>query len=260
MLKVNPMKQGLKEGKKFLGTFVKMADPSIVEILKYAGFDCVIIDNEHSQMSKSYMVNLVRTADLSGIVPIVRVRENSRSMILQALDCGAYGIMVPETSSGAEVELVVSRTKYAPLGDRGYTASQRAAGFGLMNPAEYAAFANDNTLAIVYCETRAAIDNIDEMLAVPNLDMMWIGPMDLSQALGVTGQPKHPEVLKAMDYIIEKSRAAGVPVGTIAPNPAEAAALYDRGVQLISISSDQAMISYAAKQFRADLAGALEGK
>ena len=253
MLKPNIMKSGLREGKKFLGTFVKMGDPSIVEILKYAGFDCVIVDNEHSQMSKSYMVNLVRTADLSGIIPIVRVRENSRSMILQAMDCGAYGIMVPETSSREEVELVISRTKYAPIGDRGYTASQRAAGYGLMNPAEYAAFANDNTMTIVYIETKPAIDNIDEMLAVPHLDMIWIGPMDLSQALGVTGQPKHPEVLKAMDYIIDKCLAAGKPVGTIAPNPQEAAALYDKGVQLISISSDQAMISYAAKAFKAEL-------
>jgi 4-hydroxy-2-oxoheptanedioate aldolase len=257
MIKVNTMKRGLKEGRKYLGTFVKMTDASVVELLKYSGFDCVIIDNEHSQMGKDGMVNLVRTADLCGITPIVRVRENSRSMILQALDAGAYGVMVPETSTAEEVSLVVSRTKYAPLGDRGYTASQRASGYGNMDAAEYAAFANDNTMTIVYCETKQAIDNLDKMLRVPHLDMMWIGPMDLTQALGVIGKPKDPIIQEAMTMIIRKSKEAGVPVGTIASNVADAAELYDQGVQLISIASDQAMIQFAAKQFARELGSAL---
>ena len=257
MIKENAMKKGFKEGKKYLGTFLKMTDPSIVEILKYAGFDCIIIDNEHSQMNKESMVNLVRTADLCGINPIVRVRENSRSMILQAMDSGAYGIMVPETSTKEEVELVISRTKYAPEGGRGYTASQRAAGYGNFEPAAYAKFANENTMTIVYCETMQGLDNLEEMISVPGLDMLWIGPMDLSQALGFTGNPKHPEVLKTMDHIIETCLKAKVAVGTIAPNPAEAAALFDKGVQLISLSSDQGMISSSAKTFRKELESAL---
>ena len=135
MIRENPLKRGLHEGKKYLGTFVKMSDPSIIELLKYSGFDCVIIDNEHSQMGKDAMTGLVRTADLCGIVPIVRVRENSRSMILQGLDAGAYGIMVPETNTADEVSLVISRAKYAPIGNRGYTASQRSAGYGNMDAA-----------------------------------------------------------------------------------------------------------------------------
>jgi 4-hydroxy-2-oxoheptanedioate aldolase len=251
------MKRGLREGKKYLGTFLKMTDASVVELLAYSGFDCVIIDNEHSQMNKESMVNLVRTADLCGITPIVRVRQNNRSMILQGLDAGAYAIMVPETNTAEEVSLVISRAKYAPIGDRGYTASQRASGYGNMDAAEYAAFANDNTMTIVYCETKKALDNLDEMLRVPHLDMMWIGPMDLTQALGVTGNPKHPLVLEAMDMIIRKSKEAKVPVGTIASNTADAAKLYGQGVQLISIASDQAMIQIAAKQFAKELKSAL---
>jgi len=253
MIKENIIKRGLHEGKKYLGTFVKMIDPCVIELLKYSGFDCVIIDNEHSQMSKESMVNLVRTADLCGIMPIVRVRENSRSMILQGLDAGAYCIMVPETNTAEEVALVVSRTKYAPIGNRGYTASQRAAGYGEMPPAEYATFSNDNTMVIVYCETQQAIDNLDEMLRVPHLDMMWIGPMDLTQALGVIGNPKHPIVLEAMDMIIRKCIEAKVPVGTIANTVTDAAKLYDQGVQLISLASDQGMIRSTAKLFRNEL-------
>ena len=251
------MKHGLRAGKKYLGTFIKMTDPAIVEMLKYSGFDCVIIDNEHSQMNKETMVNLVRTADLCGITPIVRVRENSRSMILQGLDAGAYGIMVPETSTPEDVSLVVSRTKYAPVGNRGYTASQRSAGYGNMEPAAYAEFSNENTMVVVYCETQPALDNLDEMLKVPHLDMMWIGPMDLSQVLGVTGNSKHPRVLETMDFIIAKCKEARVPVGTIANTVDDAAKLYDKGVQLVSLASDQAMIQIMAKQFRRELEGVL---
>ena len=257
MIRENSMKRGLHEGKKYLGTFIKMSDPCVVELLKYSGFDCVIIDNEHSQMNKETMVNLVRTADFCGITPIVRVRENNRSMILQGLDAGAYCIMVPETNTAEEVSLVISRTKYAPMGDRGYTASQRASGYGSMDAAEYAAFSNENTMTIVYCETKLALDNLDEMLRVPNLDMMWIGPMDLTQALGVIGNSKHPVVLEAMDLIIAKCKEARIPVGTIANTAADAAKLYDKGVQLISLASDQAMIQIMAKQFRRELKGAL---
>lgn len=257
MIRKNAMKQGLHSGKKYLGTFIKMGDPSVVELLKYSGFDCVIIDNEHSQMGKETMVNLVRVADLCAITPIVRVRENNRSMILQALDAGAHGIMVPETNTAEEVSLVISRTKYAPDGDRGYTASQRAAGYGNMNAAEYAVFANENTMTIAYCETKRAIENLDEMLKVPHLDMMWIGPMDVSQALGVTGNPNHPTVIEAINTIIAKCKAAGVPVGTIANSPEDAAKLFQQGVQLISLSSDQGMIQYAAKRFAGELKSTL---
>ena len=112
-------------------------------------------------------------------------------------------------------------------------------------------------MTIVYCETVQALDNLDEMLKVPHLDMMWIGPMDLTQALGVTGNPKHPAVLEAMDMIISKCITAGVPVGTIASSIEDAAALYRKGVQLISLLSDQGLMQFAAKKFTRELQSAL---
>lgn len=253
MIRTNPLKSGLKEGKKYLGTFAKIPDPSIVELFSLAGFEFFIIDNEHSQMSKESMVNLLRAADISGIVPIVRVRENSRAQILQALDAGALGVMVPETSTAAEVKHVVDSSYYTPLGNRGYTASSRAAGYGSLDPALYAQRANENIMTLVYCETREGIENLEAMLAVPGVDVLWIGPMDLTQALGVIGQPRHPQVLEAMNRIIETCRGAGVAVGTIAPDVETAAGLFDRGVQLIGLSSDQAMILSAGRRFVTEL-------
>ncbi len=253
MIRLNPLKQGLKEGNSYVGTFVKMTDASSVEIIAFCGFDFFVIDCEHTHIGKETMVGLLRAADISGIVPIVRVRENDRAQILHALDSGGLGVMVPETSSASEVRHVVDCAYYDPIGKRGFTPSNRAAGYTFMNGGEYAKMTNENVMVIVYVETKDGLDNLEEMLAVPGIDVMWIGPMDLSQALGVTGDSKHPKVLAAMDDIIEKCKKAGVAVGTIAPNAKEAQALIDKGVQFIGLSSDQAMIAYAGKQFMKEL-------
>jgi 4-hydroxy-2-oxoheptanedioate aldolase len=255
MIRLNKMKKGLKQGHNYIGTFAKMADPSVVELFATCGFDFFIVDNEHSQMSKESMVNLVRTSDISGIIPIVRIRQNNRSMILQGLDAGALGIMVPETNTRADIEELITNAYYKPLGNRGYTASSRAAGYGAMNAAEYARMANENIITIAYCEMIEAIENLDEMLKVPNLDVMWIGPMDLSQAFGVTGEPGHPKVKEATQWIIKKTLAAGVAVGTIASDITDTRALIDQGVQVICLSSDQAMIARTGKQFMQELSG-----
>ena len=253
MIRENPIKKGLKEGKSYIGTFAKMTDPSTVEIMSLIGFDFFIIDNEHTHMSKESMLALLRAADISGIIPIVRIRQNNRSMILQSLDAGGLGVMVPETSTRREVEELVDNAYYYPLGNRGFSPSHRAAGYGFMNGTEYAKKANENIMTIAYCETALGLQNLDDMLPVPNLDVMWIGPMDLSQALGVIGDSKHPKVQEAMEMIIEKCKKAHVAVGTIAPNAAEAQRLLDMGVQFIGLSSDQAMIAYAGKQFMREL-------
>ena len=253
MIRENKIRNGLKEGKTYIGTFAKITDPCVIELFSMIGFDFFIVDNEHTQMSKESMVNLVRTSDISGIVPVVRVRENSRAQILQALDGGALGVMVPETSTREEVQRVVDNAKYAPLGCRGYTPSSRAAGYGFANAADYAVEANDSNMVIVYCETAQALENLDLMLQVEGIDVMFIGPMDLSQALGVTGQPKHPIVVAAIKEIVAKSKAAGVAVGTIAANAQEVRDLLDMGMQFIALSSDQAMIKYAGLMFMKEL-------
>ena len=253
MIRKNPLKQGLKEGKSYVGTFAKLTDAASVEIMSMCGFDFLVIDCEHTHFSKETMVSLLRASDISDIVPIVRVRENDRAQILHALDSGGMGVMVPETSSAAEVEHVVESAYYSPIGKRGFTPSNRAAGYTFMNGAEYAKMTNENIIVVVYVETQEGLDNLEEMLAVPGIDVMWIGPMDLSQVLGVTGDSKHPKVLAAMDDIIERCKKAGVAVGTIAPNAKEAQELIDKGVQFISLSSDQAMIAYAGKQFMKEL-------
>ncbi|MDE1937886.1 MAG: 2-dehydro-3-deoxyglucarate aldolase [Alphaproteobacteria bacterium] len=255
MIKENKIKQRLQRGENVVGTFVKMTDPSSVEMIANAGFDFIAIDNEHTSMNRETVVNLIRTSEAYGIVSTVRVRENDRAQILQALDAGSYGVMVPETSTRREVELVVERTKYAPMGKRGYSASQRSANYSNMDPREYAEFSNANTMVIAYCETAAALENLDDMLAVDGVDVMFVGPFDLTQALGVIGQPKHPKVLETIDMVVRKVRAAGKAAGIISPNPAETKRFHEQGFQYVIMGSDQAFIQGMGKAYMKELRG-----
>jgi 4-hydroxy-2-oxoheptanedioate aldolase len=201
MIRENKLLPKLRAGEPCIGTFVKLTDPAVVEVLGLAGFDFIVVDNEHTAMSKESMVALIRAADAAGLVPTVRPRENSAAEILQALDAGALGVQVPQVDTREQARQVVERVKYAPVGKRGYAASQRSAHYGFIDPAAYAAQSNAQTLVACYCETAAAIDNLDEILTVPEIDVIFIGPFDLSQALGVMGQPNHPKVQAAIDEI-----------------------------------------------------------
>ncbi len=252
-MRTNLIKPGLKAGKSFIGTFSKTTDPAIVEVLALAGFEFTIIDNEHTSMNKESMVNLIRAAEIHNLPVTVRVRESSTADILQALDAGALGVQVPQVESKAEAQKVVDAVKYAPLGKRGYAASQRSARYGTMNPVEYAQLANENSMVAVYCETAASIDNLDEILSVDQVDIIFIGPFDLSQALGVTGQPSHPKVIDAIQMITQKTRAAGKAAGIIAANPAQTRQWLDMGIQYIALSSDLALILNLGKQMLNEL-------
>lgn len=253
MIRRSPLLPKLRAGESCIGTFAKLTDPAAVEVLGLAGFDFVIIDNEHTTMSRESMVGLIRAADLAGIVPTVRVRENNAAEILQALDSGALGVQVPQVDTKAQARAVVDRVKYAPVGKRGYAASQRSAHYGFMNPREYAERSNAETLISCYCETLESINNLDEILTVAEVDVIFIGPFDLSQALGVLGEPNHPKVLETIGEITRKTRAAGKATGIIAADAAQAQRWIESGIQYISLNSDVGMIAALGKQFMREL-------
>lgn len=248
LIKENHIKQKIKQGKSVIGTFVKMADPSSVEILGLAGFDFIVIDSEHVGFNKETITNLIRAAELNEVVPIVRVKKNEETEILQALDSGALGVQVPNVDTNTDAKKVIDSTKYAPFGKRGFAHSHRAAGFGMLNAKEYAYLSNEKTLVVCHCESQTCIDNLDSILR-EEIDVVFIGPMDLSQSLGVIGEPDHPKVKKAIQDIINKVKGAGKAVGTIAPNAKVANELVEAGIQYVTISSDQGMIATLSKQY-----------
>ncbi len=252
MIRKNKLKQLIKDGGFAVGTFVKSNDPAIAEILGFSGLDFIVLDNEHVAMSRDSMINMIRSADSTGIVPIVRVRENRPVEILQALDAGALGVQVPNVDTKDEAASLIESVKYNPIGKRGFSPTTRAAAFGLMDKKEYVALSNQETLVVAHCETTTCMENLDEILTLEYLDVIFIGPMDLSQSLGVMGEANHPKVVESIELIINKVIGAGKAVGIVS-SPAQADDYIKKGVQYLLISTDQGMIASTAQKIVADI-------
>ncbi len=254
-MRTNRVKAMLAAGQTALGTFVRTTHPAVVEVLGLVGFDFVIIDNEHSPVDVESTANLIRAADGVGIVPFVRVRTNDAVAIMQALDAGALGVQVPQISSRAEAEYAARAVKYPPIGTRGLATSHRAADHGLMDPLEYVRLADQETMLLAYVENREAVANMKEIVSVPNVDLLFVGPADLSASYGHPAQTSHPEVQRAIDKVLAVAGEANIPVGTVASDAPSARALIARGVRLLAISSDLQMIG----RWSADTLSALRG-
>jgi 4-hydroxy-2-oxoheptanedioate aldolase len=223
------------------GPFSKTNDPGMVEAIGYAGFDFVILDLEHGPNSVESVQNLIRAAQVSGVLPIVRVKEGNDSVIGEVLDIGAAGIEVPQISSKKDAEHLIKVAKFAPEGMRGVCRFVRAADYSSMDRFEYFKTANE-ALIIIHLEGQEAIDNLDEILEVKGIDIMFIGPYDLSQSLGVPGQVNHPVVEEKMKEIISKCNAKGVCVGTFVDNLENAKKWEDAGIKYISYSVDVGLL------------------
>lgn len=241
-MRENQLKKKIQNGQSAIGTFVKMTDACVPELLALAGFDFFVLDTEHVAIDREQLTHIVRAADAAGITPIVRVRENQQVEILQNLDLGYAGVQVPNVDTAQEAKDLVSYVKYTPLGVRGLSPSVRACDYGTCGVQEYIDQANANTMVISHCETKTCVENLDEILQVDGVDVIFIGPMDLSQSYGVPGNTADPEVKAAIAQIMEKTLAAGKAVGTTAATPEAAKQLIAKGVQYILLSTDQAII------------------
>jgi len=220
------------------GPFMKTTDPAFVEIAGHAGMDFVILDMEHGPGSLSEMQNLIRGARLTGALPIIRIGKLCEHGILQALDIGAAGIQVPMVSTAKEAEAVVKYAKYHPEGGRGVCRFVRAANYSATPRERYFPSANKDTMVIIQLEGCNVFEELDEILKVKGIDIIFIGPYDLSQSLGVPGQTSHPKVVEAMKNIVDKAKKAGVVTGTFTDSPETLETWKSAGVQYLSYSVD----------------------
>ena len=191
----------LKRNQPLFGMFVGIASPAIVEMCGYAGFDFVIIDNEHGPASIETTEHLIRAARVANVIPVVRTLEPD---ILRILDIGASGIQVPQVNTAEQARRIVAAAKYPPVGNRGAAFSPRAAGYGFFGGPPHAKASNEGLAVILMIETREALDNLDEIVTVPGVDAVFIGPNDLSFSLGYSGDQKHVDVVSAIDGAIKK--------------------------------------------------------
>jgi 4-hydroxy-2-oxoheptanedioate aldolase len=234
--------EAIAAGGSLIGCFVTSGQLSTCEVLAASGFDVLVADVEHSPLSPSDVQTIIAGADLGGLPALVRLSDDSVTSIQYALDSGAAGIIVPRVHAGAQAAAIVSAASYPPVGTRG-AGPGRAALYGLDRAAAMQE-ALEQTLIAVQIESAAAVANLGEILAVEHLDMVFVGPNDLSQSLG---RPSEQELLRVIDDVIARAHAAGVRTGILAPTP-ELVDRYRRaGVSLLLTGTDLVMLAAGAR-------------
>jgi len=231
----------LKEsGRSFIGTGIMIPAAEMVEIAGYAKFDFVIIDEEHTQFESQTAIDLVRAAEAADIIPIIRVPEVSEVYLKKALDTGASAVVVPNISDREAAEKAVYYSRFAPVGGRGACPGVRANRFGA-GGSSYYQNANRDVTVIALIEGAKGMENFDEIIGVPGIDAIYIGPVDLSVSMGLQGDVYHPRVIEAMERLIAKAQAKGHVVGTYCTDIADAKKWIGKGVNFIDYSTDTTM-------------------
>jgi 2-keto-3-deoxy-L-rhamnonate aldolase RhmA len=232
----NRTKARLAAGEAAFGCFVRTAEPQLIEYVGMLGWDFLVFDAEHGSLQPREVEDLCRAVEPRGTTPIVRVTTNDAPTILRYLDTGAHGVHVPWVNSAAEVERAVRAVKYAPRGTRGLAGS-RASEWGLREPiGQYVQRANRETLVVIQVETQDAVDAIDDYLKVDGVDVLFLGPTDLSQSLGHPGDLGHPDVLAALDRVADAVIGSGVTLGIYAGSIDMTKTWLDRGARYFTTS------------------------
>ncbi|MDQ4079075.1 MAG: aldolase/citrate lyase family protein [Chloroflexota bacterium] len=247
-MRINTVKQAFQRGDEVICIGPGFASPELVEFLGHLGFDCIFLDAEHGVIGVERTQELVRAADAVGIATVTRVPKNDPAVILGYLESGTGGIIVPHINTAVEAHTVVQSVKYCPVGIRGAHSATRAANYGLtQSSTEYFDRANQETLVGLMIEEVTALENLDEILAVPGIDLCLVGPGDLAMSMGHFGQPDHPEVQRKVELAMQKIRAAGVAAGTVAADGGTVRQLFDRGFQFVLVSAAR-LLAKSAQQ------------
>ncbi len=250
---VNRVKRILTGKGSAYGMFAMLGEPALVEMIGYAGLDFVLIDTEHSGNTMEQVGNMVRAAEVAGTTPIVRVTANSQELILRALDSGAGGVLVPQVNTAKEAAAAVLAARYAPEGERGFAGVVRAARYGFIPLPDYVAGANRENLVITQVEHVDAVKNLDAILAVEGIDGIFIGPADLSQSMGITGQFNDPELRRTIHSVIEKTRRTDKWAGIFCLNAEDVAYWKAAGAQFLTIASEGMIFAAALRDLKAQL-------
>jgi len=242
-MKINTVKKALAEGKVQLGTgFGTLRSQDVCRIFADAGFQWAFIDTEHGGFDLETVQDICRISVLVGLSPIVRVAELQYSLVSRALDAGAEGIIFPRVESPDLLAKAISWTKFPPLGVRGYGLTPLQAGHEKMTIPEIIEHKNANTMVVMQIETQLAVDLRDELLSVPGIDAVMVGPADLSVSLGVGGEFLHPTMVEAMEKIRDSCVAHGIAPGTQTRGIPQAKFWRERGMRFLGCSNETTML------------------
>jgi 2-keto-3-deoxy-L-rhamnonate aldolase RhmA len=242
----NKMRNSLLKNELTVGTWIQIGHPAVVEILAHMGYDWICVDLEHGSIDIETLTDLFRAIEANDVVPIARLPLNDPIWIRRSLDAGAMGLIIPMVNSAQEIEATIRSAKYPPQGERGYGYS-RANWYG-MDFEDYIATANETIAIIAQIEHKDGIENIDSILQVPDLDGVFIGPLDLSGSYGKVGQLACPEMQEALQRYLESckkyNKCAGIHI--VRPDENSIRDAIDQGYKLITLGVDGVFLEMAS--------------
>lgn len=235
-----------------LGTFVKTPHPHIVEVLATSGLDCVCLDAEHAPFDRGDLDRCILAARATSFPVLVRTPTGAPQDILNALDCGADGVVVPHVRSAADARAVAACAHYGARGSlpsRGYAGSSRAAGYGGSSIPQHLSSSAEKTVVVAQIEDLEALDCIEEIAAVDGIDVLFIGRIDLTVALGCTS-PDDPRVIAAVEQVLAAATRAGRPAGMFTPRAEDVPDWRRKGAAFFLLGSDHVFIRSGAMALR----------
>ena len=232
----NRFRQDLRAGKRLIGCWASLGSPITTEVIGVAGFDWILLDAEHAPNDVLTLVPQLMALKDSASAPVVRPPWNDTVVIKRLLDAGFHNFLVPFIESPDDAVRAVKATRYPPAGVRGVSVSQRSNRYGAVK--DYFKIINDNIAVMVQIESRAGVDAAASIAAVDGVDGLFIGPSDLAAAFGHLGNAGHAEVQDAMAKIFAAAKAAGKPMGILAPVEADARRYLEMGATFVAVGSD----------------------
>jgi 2-dehydro-3-deoxyglucarate aldolase len=253
----NRFRGDLIAGKRLIGCWASLASPITTEVLGVAGFDWILLDAEHAPNDVLTLIPQLMALKDSVSAPVVRPPWNEPVVIKRLLDAGFHNFLFPFVESADDARRAVAATRYPPAGIRGVSVSQRSNRYGSVK--DYFRIVNDNIAVMVQIESRAGVDAAAAIAAVDGVDGLFIGPSDLAAAFGHLGNAAHPEVQAAMASVFAAAKAAGKPMGILAPVEADARRYLQMGATFVAVGSDLGVLRMATQalidKYRAPDAG-----
>ena len=244
----NTLRSALHDGRPVFGSWLQSGNSAVAEVMARAGFDWLAIDLEHSTIDLETAFTLIQVIDLAGCAPLVRLSANDPVQIKHVMDAGAWGVIVPSVKSAAEAREAVGAVRYPPHGTRGVGLG-RAHGYG-PGFADYLRACSEGSVVIAMIEQREGVEHVDEILQVPGIAGVFVGPYDLSASYGVMGELDHPLVGQAMRRIVEAARANGKAAGihVVHPPVTQVADRLSEGFRFIAYAGDMLLLTPAVLQ------------
>ena len=239
------LKQQFASGRTVVGCFLSLGNAITAEIMGAAGYDCAVIDLEHGSGDERAALDQIQALSATNCISLVRVESNARTRVHRMLDAGAHGVMFPRIESAEEARAAIAAMRYPPEGVRGVASSVRACAYGV-NFRPYLA-GSANLLSIIQVESEAAVECADEIARVPGVDVLFLGPMDLSFGMGILGEFDHPRFVAAVERTSAAAAAHGKAAGILLPAGKTVADYHALGYRFILSGTDAIMLQQSAR-------------